>query len=225
MRPSGPRFLYLHGFASGPDSTKGLAFTRCLGDRGLSVERLNLRLPSLERLRLSAGIAATVAAIGGERERAVLLGSSLGGLTAARVAERDPRVCALILLAPAFQAAQRWRARLAGEPLQRWRESGWLEVDDHATRQKAQVDYGFLEDLEAADPPDSWPDVRVPTLIVHGRQDAVVDIAGSLAFAAGRRHVRLVEVDDAHELVMTLPATMLEAERFLAPFLNGALTS
>jgi pimeloyl-ACP methyl ester carboxylesterase len=223
MRSVGPRFLYLHGFASGPDSAKGLAFTRWLGDRGLVVERLNLRLPSLERLRLSAGIAATCAAIGGERDRVVLMGSSLGGLTAARAAERDPRVCALVLLAPAFQAAQRWRARLAGEPLRAWRESGWLEVDDHATRQKARVDYGFLEDLEAADPADSWPDVRVPTLIVHGRQDAVVDIEGSRAFAGGRRQVRLLEVDDGHELIATLPATMVEVERFLAPFLSGPL--
>jgi pimeloyl-ACP methyl ester carboxylesterase len=221
MHAPGPRFLYLHGFASGPDSAKGLAFARCLGDRGLLVERLNLRLPSLERLRLSAGIAATAAAIGSERDRVVLLGSSLGGLTAARVAERDPRVCALVLLAPAFQAAQRWRARLAGEALRRWRETGWLEVDDYATRQKARVDHGFLEDLEAVDPPDSWPDVRVPTLIIHGRHDPVVDIEGSRAFAAGRRHVRLVEMDDGHELVNTLPATVAEVDRFLTPFLNG----
>jgi pimeloyl-ACP methyl ester carboxylesterase len=220
MRP-GPRFLYLHGFASGPDSAKGLAFARRLGDRGLAVERLNLRLPSIERLRLSAGIAATAAAIGSERDRVVLLGSSLGGLTAARVAERDPRVCALILLAPAFQAAQRWRTRLAGEPLRRWRESGWMEVDDHATRGKVRIDFGFLTDLEASDPADSWPDVRVPTLIVHGRQDAVVDIEGSRAFATGRRHVQLMEVDDGHELLATLPTTMAEVERFLAPFTSG----
>ena len=93
-QPLGPRFLYLHGFASGPDSPKGLAFTRCLGDHGLVVERLNLRVPSLEHLRLSAAIAVTIAAMGGERDRVVLIGSSLGGLTAARVAERDPRACA-----------------------------------------------------------------------------------------------------------------------------------
>jgi pimeloyl-ACP methyl ester carboxylesterase len=220
-QPLGPRFLYLHGFASGPDSPKGLAFARCLGDRGLVVERLNLRVPSLERLRLSAAIAVTIAAMGGERDRVVLLGSSLGGLTAARVAERDPRVCALVLLAPAFQAAKGWRSRLAGEPLRRWRETGWLEVDDYATKQRARVDYGFLEDLDAMDPADSWPDVRVPTLIVHGRQDAVVDIDGSRAFAVDRRNVRLVEVDDGHPLVATLPSTVLAVERFLSPFVNG----
>jgi pimeloyl-ACP methyl ester carboxylesterase len=223
--PSGPRLLYLHGFASGPDSNKGLAFARHFGERGVVVERLNLRLPSLEHLRLSAGIAATSAAIGGERDRAVLVGSSLGGLTAARVAERDARVCALILLAPAFQAAERWRARLAGEPLRRWRESGWLEIDDYATKERTRIDHGFLEDLAVADPAGSWPDVRVPTLIVHGRQDQTVDIGPSRTFAQGRRHVRLVEVEDGHELVASLPVILAEVERFLTPFLGGAPSS
>jgi pimeloyl-ACP methyl ester carboxylesterase len=82
------------------------------------------------------------------------------------------------------------------------------------------VDFGFLEDLAAADAAGAgWPDVRVPTLIVHGRRDEVVDIGLSRAFAAGKRHVRLVELDDGHELVATLPRTLAEAEAFLAPFL------
>ena len=50
---SGPRFLYLHGFASGPQSNKGLAFGEHFARLRLSIERLNLRLPSLETLRLS----------------------------------------------------------------------------------------------------------------------------------------------------------------------------
>src|SRR4051794_36524174 len=99
---AGPRFLYLHGFASGPHSTKGLAVAAHYQRRGLAVERLDLRVPSFEHLRLSAMIETVRGAIGGERERAVLFGSSLGGLTACRVAERDPRVCALVLMAPAF---------------------------------------------------------------------------------------------------------------------------
>ena len=215
-----PRLLYLHGFASGPASTKGLAFAEHFGGRGLHLERLDLRLPSLEHLRLSAGIAATRAAIGGG-ERAVLMGSSLGGLTAARAAEGDDRVSALVLLAPAFRAAERWRARLGEEGVRRWRETGWLEIDDYALKARGRVDFGFLEDLDAAD--TGWPDVRVPTLIIHGRRDEVVDIQLSRTFAASRPHVRLVEVDDGHELITTLPATLAEVELFLERTLGSAL--
>jgi uncharacterized protein len=55
---------------------------------------------------------------------------------------------------------------------------------------------------------------------VHGRRDQTVDIDLSRSFARGRRHVRLLELDDAHELTATLPHTLAAAEAFLAPFLN-----
>ena len=106
------RFLYCHGFASGPSSTKGVAFANHFAARGVHVDRLNLRVPSFEHLRLSAMIETARAAIGGQDDRAVMVGSSLGGLTTARVAERDPRVIAVMLLAPAFQLAARWRGML-----------------------------------------------------------------------------------------------------------------
>ena len=48
--------------------------------------------------------------LGAERDRAVLFGSSLGGLTACRVAEDDARVCARVLLAPAFRASSALRS-------------------------------------------------------------------------------------------------------------------
>jgi pimeloyl-ACP methyl ester carboxylesterase len=226
-RVSGPRFLYLHGFASGPQSSKGVAFSEHFARVGVNIERLNLRLPSLERLRLSAGMAAARAAIGGARDRAVMIGSSLGGLTAALAAAADPRVCALVLMAPAFRMVERWKARLGQAALGRWRETGWLEVDDYATRTRGRVDFGFLEDAAAVEAEldqqsGGWPDVRVPTLILHGRGDTVVDIATSRQFAAGKRHVRLVELDDGHELGASVPRLLDEAQRFLAGFLVPA---
>lgn len=216
-----PRFLYLHGFASGPASTKGVAIGQHLAGLGVSVDRLDLRVPSLEHLRLSAMIEATRAAIGGPRDRAVLLGSSLGALTACRTAEVDPRVCALVLLAPALRLAERWRARLGDEGWRRWQETGWLAVDDYATGRHARVDFGFMEDAARVEADgDGWPDVRVPTLIVHGRRDEAVDIELSRTWAEGKRHVRLVEVDDQHELIVSLPLIAEKVQRFLAPFLG-----
>ncbi len=218
---SGPRFLYLHGFASGPSSFKGVAVARHYEARGIAVERLNLRLPSFEHLRLSAGIAAARAAIGGARDRAVLFGSSLGGLTASRVAEDDARVCALVLLAPAFRLIERWRLRLGEEGWRAWEESGYLETDDYVEKKRARVDFGFARDAEEVEAKGGpFPDVRVPTLIVHGRGDAVVDVELSRAFAADKRHVRLVEVDDGHELTASLPRILAESDAFLAPFLG-----
>jgi uncharacterized protein len=210
-----PRFFYLHGFASGSRSKKGVAFADHFALRDVAIERLDLRVPSFEHLRLSAMLEVTRTAIGGDRERAVLFGSSLGGLTASRVAERDPRVTALVLLAPAFQLLDRWRALPEWAD---WERTGWREVLDHTTNQQARVDFGFAEDAAAID--IGVPDIRVPTLILHGTRDAVVPIDHSRRFAAGKRHVRLVELDDTHDLVVSLPRLLAEAEAFLAPWLG-----
>ncbi len=209
------KILYLHGFASGPGSAKARAFAEFASERQIPFEPLDLRRPSFERLRLSAMIDHVRDRIGDARERVVLVGSSLGGLTACRVAERDPRVAALVLMAPAFRLMDLWATRLGPEGLADWAAAGWLEVDDYQARAKARVDYGFFEDMTRADP-EELPDVRVPVLLVHGAGDEVVPVARARAFAEGRRNVRLVEVDDGHELVRSLPFLLAESARFLA---------
>src|SRR4051812_2747858 len=145
-----PRFLYLHGFASGPESSKGRALAAHFEQKGMRLERLNLRVPSFEHLRLSAMIREARDRISshegsgeaaGDRDRAVLFGSSLGGLTAARAAEEDPRVSALVLLAPAFRIIERWRMRLGPEAWDHWRTTGWLATEDYGEKRMSRVDY------------------------------------------------------------------------------------
>ncbi len=220
---SGPTWLYLHGFASSPGSRKARAFVAWGAARGLTIEALDLRVPSFEHLRFSAIKARVRAAIdasgGPDRQglaRAVLIGSSLGGLAACRVAEEDARVCAVVAMAPAFQLVPRWRAQLGEGAWDAWRRVGSREVEDHATGSRSRVDFGFVDELEALDV--GLPDVRVPTLVVHGTKDDVVDIAGSREFARGQPHIRLVEVDDGHELGASIARILEEAEAFLAPF-------
>jgi pimeloyl-ACP methyl ester carboxylesterase len=211
--------LYLHGFASGPRSAKGLALEEHFAAQSITLERLDLRLPSLEHLRFSAMLAHVQERMGGPRDRAVLIGSSLGGLTAARVAERDARACALVLLAPALRMAERWCKRLGPAAWQAWREANALVIDDYAELRKTEIDFEFIHELERIDGVgDGWPDVRVPVLIVHGVKDETVDVGLSQEWAEGKRHVRLVEVDDGHDLMLALPRIQEEIDRFLAPF-------
>lgn len=212
------KILYLHGFASGPQSKKGVEFDKHFAARGIAIERMNLRVPSFEHLRLSAMIDTVRAALG---EWSIVIGSSLGGLTAARVAERDGRVQGLILLAPAFQLARRWKQQLGAE-WDAWKASGWREVADYTTGGMSKIDFGFVEDVEAVDV--GYPDVRVPTLILHGIHDDVVPIERSRTFAETRPWVHLVELDDGHELVASIPRLLAESEAFLVERDLAALT-
>jgi pimeloyl-ACP methyl ester carboxylesterase len=115
-------------------------------------------------------------------------------------------------MAPAFQLAARWRDML-GPAWDDWQKTGWREVTDFTTGQPARVDFGFAEDAAATDV--GYPDVRVPTLIIHGTGDETVPVQRSRTFAAGKPHVRLIEVDDGHELVASLPRILAETETFL----------
>ena len=144
-----------------------------------------------------------------------MIGSSLGGLTAARLAERDPRVVALVLLAPAFQLIARWRQSLGDG----WSRAGSAPAGARSTTTRpagrARVDFGFAEDAAAIDvgfPDVTRPDADPPRHARRRRPDR--------ALAPVRRragpHVRLVELDDGHELVASLPRLLAEADRFLA---------
>ena len=215
-----PRFLYLHGFASGPGSRKGVVLADHLARLGADLQRLDLRVPTLAHLRLSRMIDVAQTAIGGPADRAVVFGSSLGGLCAARLAERDPRVAALVLLAPAFNLADRWRTAQPTS-IADWSRTGWLRTTDHTTGASFDLDYGFFEDVAAIDR-GAPPDVRVPTLIFHGRDDATVGIESSRTFAASRPHVQLVELDDGHELIASLPQIAADTERWMVPWLGRA---
>lgn len=220
MRP-GPAWLYLHGFASSPGSKKARAFVEWGSARQLDIEALDLRKPSLSNLRFSEIVRETRRAIDerGPRARVVLIGSSLGGLTACRVAEEEPRVAALFLMAPAFRLAERWRRRIGEAAWAEWKTTNALPIQDYATGSKTHVDFGFVEELERLDAGGGgFPDVRVPTCIIHGTADDVVDIGLSREWAKERRHVRLVEVDDGHELGASLPRIFAEASAFFAPF-------
>ncbi len=97
--------IYLHGFASGPGSTKAQYFKTKFEQSGADVFLPDLNVPSFEQMTLSAQIE-TVKYVAGEiaQDREIILkGSSLGGLLATIASEKLSPVPdhKLILLAPA----------------------------------------------------------------------------------------------------------------------------
>src|SRR5689334_4969802 len=106
------RYLWLHGFASGPTSGKGRFVKERLGERGIELAIPDLNAPAFSGLTVTRMLG-QIDALAGGQDQLVLLGSSLGGFTAATWAVAHPgRVRALVLLAPAFDLGPRWAARM-----------------------------------------------------------------------------------------------------------------
>ncbi len=204
--------LYAHGFASGPLSSKGRAVKAHCEARGVGCTLLDLRVPDRDRLRLSAMIATTLAAL--PTDGPVLgVGSSLGGLTMAHAAAREPRIARVLLLAPAFRVAERWRGRLGETEWARWQHAGVYAYDDHTGGPPLAVDFGFIEDCAAVD--TDFPAIAQPVTVIHGQRDATVEPELSRTFAARTPHARLVEVDDDHQLLASVPRILAELDALL----------
>ena len=212
------RTIYLHGFASSPGSTKAVRFAEAFASLGAELEVPDLNEGSFTELTLSRQLALLDRLTQGAPDGSVLLvGSSLGAYAAALFAARSRRVAALVLMAPAFEFLDRWAARLGPETLAEWKRAGTVEVMHHAYGRPLPIGYALMEDARRH---AAYPDVRVPTLVLHGRHDETVDAEVSSRFAAERPNVELVLLDADHSLGAVLPELVRRAIAFLEPWLG-----
>ena len=208
------RFVYLHGFASGPSSRKARFFADRFNEQGIPLETPELTPPEseggFEALTLTGQLALLERLI--QNEPCVLMGSSMGGYLSAIYASRHPEVARIVILAPAFCLARRWRENWGDERLEQWRSQGYVEVFHYAQQREARIGYGLIED--ATRYPD-YPAVRQPALIFHGIQDPIVPVEFAREFAARTPASKLIEFDSGHELTDCMDAMWHETTNFV----------
>jgi uncharacterized protein len=210
------RYIYLHGFASGPSSRKARFFAERFGSLGLELETPELT-PSqseggFEALTLTQQLTLIERSVAGAP--CAMMGSSMGGYLAAIYAARHPETARIVLLAPAFCLARRWREAWGADEIEQWRITGYREVFHYAQNRQARVGYGLLED--AARYPD-YPVVTQNALVFHGRLDPIVPVEYAREFAARTPGARLMEFDSGHELTDCLEPMWDATSRFLFP--------
>jgi uncharacterized protein len=202
--------LYLHGFASGPASSKARHFERCLTAAGHTVEVADLAQGDFEHLTITGQLAVIGHLAAG---RAVgLVGSSMGGYLAALYAARHPEVARLVLLAPAFAFASRWPEWLGAAAVAQWRRDGTRQVFHYAENRLRPIWYALVEDAAGY---EDYPDFRQPALIFHGAHDDVVPPGLSRHFAAAHPDAVLEIVDSGHDLLDVLDYITPKVESFL----------
>lgn len=190
-------YLYLHGFASSPRSAKATDLQRRFEAIGIPLIAPDLNQPDFAQLSLSRQLLQVAELLPADRS-VTLIGSSFGGLTAAWVAEQQPQVERLILLAPAFQFLLQWLPRLGEATLQQWQTQNSLLVYHYGEQKTLPLNYAFVTDLMQYD--DDRLGRSIPTLLLHGKQDDVISIEASHTFAKGRSQVQLIELESDHAL-------------------------
>ncbi len=143
-----PSIVYLHGFASGPSSTKGVALERRFAAAGVPFARVDLTPgdDGFERSTPASMLAIAEAELSRRPGPHAVIGSSLGGWLAALAASRNPSVERVVLLAPAFRLHARWSDRAGeagrhGPGLRGGRPRGEaVQVEDHVGSDGWRVD-------------------------------------------------------------------------------------
>ncbi len=204
------RVVYLHGFASSPQSTKSQFFCRHFGELGIPCEIPQLDRGKFQELTVTNQLAVVDQAV--RDEPVVLLGSSLGGYLAALYAARHRNVERMVLLAPAFQFSSRWRNRYSAEEFDDWRRTGVREFYHYKFQANRPLGYQFVEDAVQY---EDEPDFAQPALILHGSRDEMVPVEVSEKFAASHANVCLKIVASAHELTDVLETLWTETAAFL----------
>ncbi|MBE9157601.1 alpha/beta fold hydrolase [Nodosilinea sp. LEGE 06152] len=197
-----PQYIYLHGFASSPQFAKAQAMKARFATLGIPLLIPDLNQGDFAHLTLSRQIEQVSALILSQSEPTGLIGSSLGGLTAAWVAQQPAitdRIENLVLLAPAFGFLKQWLPRLGPEALNTWRTEGTLSVYHYTEQRQIPLHYGFITDAQGYD--DNALNAEIPTLILHGTSDETISIEASRAYAAARPWTKLIELPSDHALV------------------------
>ena len=209
--------VYLHGFASAPQSTKAQFFRARLADVGATLEIPDLA-PDFTHTTITSELAIVEPLVA--RAPAVVLGSSLGGYLATLVAQRHPeQVRGLVLFAPAFAFAERWAARIGDAAMARWRAAGTIDVQHYGAGRELPLSIELLDDAQHY---PAEPAPRCPALIFAGRRDESVPLPAVEHFAQTATGRELVTYDAGHELTEVLEPMWRRTEAFLR--LLGGLT-
>ena len=140
-----------------------------------------------------------------------LIGSSLGGLVAVNYAHRFGKVEKMLLLAPLLRWTPVWDSEAV---MARWAEEGSIPVSHYALPGQPRLRFDFQVDGRRY---GEWVPPAAPTVIIHSRDDDIVPVAGSRAYAQQYSdRVRLLELKAAgHDMNEHLPTVWDQVQSLL----------
>lgn len=219
----GPIGLFLHGFRSNIEGRKASSLAAHAALCGRPWLAFDLRGHGSSggdhpaALKLSTLLTDLDAALARLKPRPVMLvGSSLGGWLAVRVAQRHPeQVRALLLVAPAFNFIQQYFGTLPEAEQQHWARTGTHRFDDPYSGESYVLDHTVLTDAYRHDVFAERGTLLCPMIVVHGDRDEQVPLAQSRRFVDQvAPHAELIVVTGGdHRLALGIPQLLQAFDR------------
>jgi pimeloyl-ACP methyl ester carboxylesterase len=193
------KFIYLHGFASSPNSNKAKAFKKKFEKNGLDLIIPELENGDFKRMTLSSQMEVVEYYLDSPgNESCALIGSSMGGYLAALAGQCRSDIKALYLMAPAFEFLRRWSVRIEEPSSSGKTIPSSILVYHYGCDKDIQFETKIFEDAK------KWEQIRfarnLPTRIAHGVNDESVPIEVSQRFVETCPWVELEKLDTDHGL-------------------------
>jgi uncharacterized protein len=211
--------VYIHGFASSPQSSKAQFLARRFAESGAQFVCPDFNQPDFSTLTVSRILGQLEDRIASmPPDEVVLIGSSLGAFVAVEAAARQATkarhpISRLVLLAPAVELEwERW-SELGTGGIERWRQAGSLDVFHYAENKLQHLNFEFYEDAQRFRPASRQ--IHLPVLIFQGCHDESVSPAIVETFACAQSDSTLHLLEDGHQLKNSLEFIWLETSRFL----------
>lgn len=198
-------YIYLHGFASSPQSAKAQYFQQRFDSLSIPLIIVDLNQGDFTHLTLSRQLQQVSTIIKDIKTPVTLIGSSFGGLTAAWLAQSYPMIEKLLLLAPAFNFLSHLQSLLGETEIRKWQEQGYYEFYHYGEKRCFPLNYEFILDLQSYQ--EGELNREISTLIIHGSKDTVISIESSRFYRDTHQRVKLVELDSDHSLMDVLEET------------------
>ena len=205
-------YIYLHGFASSPNSAKAIYLRDRFWEHKTPLKIPDLNQGDFSHLTITRQLRQVATTFPPPPTPVNHNGSRLGGWTSVLLAQQQPQCQKLILLAPAFQFLDHWLPKLGAETLQRWQTDGYFPVYHYAENSSLPLSYQFIQD--ATNYQNQLLPRPIPTLIFHGIHDEVIPIQASRNFAKEHPWVKLIELESDHSLANVLPQIWSEIRAF-----------
>lgn len=206
-------YLYLHGFASSPNSYKANYMKEKFQELGLTLHVPDLNLTDFGHITLSEQLAYLDRTYLQNHEPIAVIGSSLGGFLAVLLAAKNPLVEKLVLLAPAFGFGDRIAQNIGAENIAQWQQEGVREFYHYGLKRNVNLQFQFLVDAQKYS--EAQLTRSLPILIFHGIHDDVVPASLSEIFAQERSQVILKLLNDDHALGNDLINIWQDTKQFL----------
>ena len=115
-------------------------------------------------------------------------------------------------MAPAFGLAENFQNVVGKEGLAEWENSGYRPYFHHGLDKEIKLNWDFMISARKM----SWPEIKHPTVIIHGLSDEIVPIESSRKVAGSSSKAELIEVEDGHRLGNSLHFIPIAAEKVLS---------